>query len=268
MFKRLENLVKFEGDGGAGGGGSATAFSQSDVDTAVRAAVDKAVGDVKGLKDKNTELLDKLHTSDEKSAKIEGMSPDDVDDYKRYKTEKAELEKRKQLDQGKWEELEKQLIAKNKEETEKKDKRIAHLYKQMGKNLIDADLVKSLAKWGGQPHLILHELKNNVKIFENEITGEFTAEVIDPKTGQVKIADNEGTHMTIDQLVESFHKKAEWAGAFTGTTQSGSGTTPGGQGTNVLGVKTMTQDQFANLPLDQMEIARDRKKKGELKILP
>ena len=266
MFKRLENLVKFEGDGGSGGG-SATAFSQSDVDTAVRAAVDKAIGDVSGLKDKNNELLSKLHTSDEKVAKFDGMSSDDVDDYKKYKTEKAELEKKKQLDQGKWEELEKQLIIKNKEEIEKKDKRIAHLYNQMGKNLKDAKLVKALAKWGGQPHLILHELKENVKIFENDKTGEFTAEVIDPKTGQIKIADNEGTHMTIDQLVESFHKKPEWAGAFTGTKQSGSGTTPGGPGVNVLGVKTMTQDQFANLPLDQMEVARERRKKGELQIV-
>lgn len=251
-------------DGKGGGGGGDGKFSQTDIDSAVKTAVEKAVGDTTALRQNNANLLKEKQDAVSKASQFDGMDSADVESYKTYKKEKANADRKKKEDAGKFEDLEKQLIAKHGEELSKKDVRIKKLYGILTEKLVDAELTTSLAKKGGQPHLILHALKDHVGIVEDDKG--IRAQVIDPITKNVKIADDKGTPMSMDQLVDSFHTKAEWAGAFAGTKQSGMGNSNKNHGKGFEG-KTMTQTEFANLDIGDMEQARALRKKGELKVI-
>lgn len=262
IFGRLQNLVKFEKDGEGGGGST---FTQEQVTSAVEEAVKKAVGDTNGLKANNAALKAEKQTALDKVKKFDGITDDDVTELHTFKKEKADLERKKQEDAGKFKDLETQLIAKNGEEVQKKDKRISFLLKEVKKHIVDSELSKALAAKGGQPHLILHALQEHVAIVEDEKG--IRAHVIDPATGNPRIADDKGNPMTMLQLVEDFHSKDEWAGAFVGTKQSGMDTTNKNNDTKYnSGMKKMTQTEFSNLPLPQMEAARKARREGTLEV--
>jgi len=265
-FSKLENLVKFEDDGGDKGGGTGGGtFNQGQVNEAVEAAVKKAVGDVQNLKANNQNLKNEKQAALERVKKFDGVSDGDLTELSKFKEEKAELEKKKALDAGKWKDLEVQLIEKHDVTMKEKDSRINFLMTEVTKHVTDSQLTKSLAKVGGQPHLILHALKEHVKLVENDKG--IHAVVIDPLTGNERIADDKGTKMTMDQLVEDFKSKDEWAGAFAGSGQSGMDTKNNNtRKGNPTGAQ-MTQTQFSNLDLKQMEFARERRAKGELTIV-
>lgn len=207
------------------------------VKTGLDAAVEKAVEvAVAGLKAKNDELLGKL-----KEGKVSEGDRAELEKFRKSKTKKEEDESLKAGEYGK---LKEQLVKKHGEDMLEMEAKNKKMKQALDKHLIDAAAISAIASAKGLTKLLLPHVKTNLKVIEDD--GEFVARVVD-SAGTVRIGDDKGNPMTIEQLVASMKTDEIFSSAFEGTGVNGGGAhgsdkTPGKK-------KTMSRSNF-----DKMEV--------------
>jgi hypothetical protein len=91
-------------------------------------------------------------------------------------------------------------------------------------------LMEALAKEGGNPKLILHELEPLIEVEIDPATGDFTHYVKAPKGDGRWVKDSAGNYGTEHDLVLRYKGDPEWGGAFNAPPITGSGAKPGASG--------------------------------------
>lgn len=93
--------------------------------------------------------------------------------------------------------------------------------------LVDAQLTKAITEEKGSVDLLIHAIKQHVKVFENE-DGTFSARVVDEDgTDRLSMKSSKDPHalMGISELVQEFKSSEKFARAFDGSGAKGSGAT-------------------------------------------
>lgn len=101
--------------------------------------------------------------------------------------------------------------------------------KSMENILVDNEAMKVLTEMGGDPELVLHKLKQDVKVVENDL-GDMKVQVMDAN-GQPRVKDN-GGEFTIKDYLTDLREHPSYGKAFTAPKVSGGGskTDTGGVG--------------------------------------
>lgn len=196
------------GEGGTGGAGAAAAVVTPKTYTE---------DDIAGLKAKNAELIGKNKQLAQRAAVLGERTPEDVQADLEFA---AKAREQKAKDEGNFETLKQQLIQQHTTEREKltgRTKKVeSKLYDVLAKREAEAAIVAA----GGNPKVLLPHILPFVKVTEQD--DDFSAQVVDAK-GNPRIADAQGTAMTIAQLVDTFRADDTFGVAFAASGASGSG---------------------------------------------
>lgn len=190
------------GAGGAGGGTAPKTYTEADI---------------AALKAKNAELIGKNKTLAERAKVIGERTPEevaaDLDFAAKAREEKARAE-------GNFETLKAQLIQQHTTEREKLTGRTKKVEGKLFDVLAKREAESAITAAGGNAKVLLPHLLPFIRVAEQD--DDFTAQVVDAK-GNPRIADGQGTPMTIAQLVELFKADDAFAPAFAASGASGSG---------------------------------------------
>jgi len=93
---------------------------------------------------------------------------------------------------------------------------------QLKKLLITQAATEALLSEKGSVQLLLPHVEKNVRLKQNETSGEYVVEVVNEQ-GLQRVGDSQGNPMTIPQFVAEMKKNDEFARAFEGTGQTGTG---------------------------------------------
>lgn len=208
-----QSNVGGEADGSGSGDGEGGAFTQADLDRAVKEALAAA----KGEHDKAfSELWEEAKAA---KKKLQAMGDVDLNEYKKLKAEAEEAERRKAEAEGDFKKLEEQLKANHLKELEAKDAEITKVRNALEKRLVQAELTKAIAAAKGDADLLLPHAERFVKVKETD--EDFVAYVVN-EDGSPALRDGQGTPMDFDALVKE-HLKKKYPRAFDGTGSSGGG---------------------------------------------
>lgn len=192
-----------------------TAIETKDGKFAVAEVVEN--GEVAGLKSKNTELLGKLRTVQERAAILGDRTPEDIQaDLElaaKFKEDKAKAE-------GNFEQLKKQLVEQHTGEISKISARTKKIESKLYDVLAKREVEAAITAAGGNPKVLLPHVLPFIKVTEQD--DDFTAQVVDAK-GNPRIADGQATPMTIVQLVDQFKADETFGIAFAPSGSAGSG---------------------------------------------
>lgn len=187
---------------------------EADVKTKVDAAVEKAVAtEVFGLKGKNEELLEKIK-------KGRALTDAEQTELEEFRKSKATAEEERAIKAGEFDKLKEQIVTKHGEEIKIKDVANANMKASLESHLIDAAAIKAIAEAKGSTTLLLPHVKAHLKVLE--VDGAFVARVVNAE-GTVRIGDNKGTPMTIEELVATMKKEPIFLAAFEGSGAAGGG---------------------------------------------
>jgi hypothetical protein len=150
----------------------------------------------------------------------------DPDRYQQLLKQQQEAERRKAEEEGNFKAVEQQLRELHEQERRGDQERITHLSKAVEGLLVDAQATAAIAKYDGEPELLLPHVKRYVRVVEEN--GQFVPRVVDG-AGNPRIGDSKGTPMSIAQLVEEMKASPVFGRAFKGGGQSGGGMPPNGQ---------------------------------------
>lgn len=117
-----------------------------------------------------------------------------------------------------------QVAAQFKSEREVLENRTKVLEGNLRTTLIDNQIANAILKSGGEEatvQMMARHIADHVDM--REVNGKYLAEVIDPKTGDVRIGDSNGNPMSIDQLIKEFKESDTWGKAWPGTGRAGMG---------------------------------------------
>lgn len=127
-------------------------------------------------------------------------------------------------------EWKKQILGQHQEQLSEAEKREKAIKGQLRDVLVSEKLTRALSEAKGSIPLLLPQLQSHIRMREQE-GGQMIPEVIDPKTGTVRVGDIiSGAPMTIPQLVSEFKSNPDYAPAFLGTGSTGSGSNNGDTG--------------------------------------
>lgn len=188
---------------------------------------------VRGLKAKNTELLDKNVKLNE-SVKAYGMTPEEVAALKEQASKGGG---------GKAEEIRAEYETKLKQTSEQAQKEI-QTAKEQAKAEQDAarryfqtgEITRAIGGAKGVPELLSHVVEQHVKVERGE-DGAFSLKVIG-KDGQPRIKDSQGAAYSLDDLVSELKADPKYGRAFEAEGKGGSGAAPNGNG-GAGGAKTI-----------------------------
>jgi len=173
-----------------------------------------------GLIKNRDDILAEKRELEKKIKAAEGV---DIEEYNRLKAAQEEAQRKKDEETGNFRNLEKQLIEKHTKEKDTLVARTNTLKSALDKELVEAKLTAEITTQKGVPALLLPVISQSVRVFEDEVTGQFVPRVIDPATGQPRIGDTKGTPMTIKQLVSEYKANETFGRAFEATGAGGSG---------------------------------------------
>jgi hypothetical protein len=178
--------------------------------------------DVAGLKSKTEELLTKLTAANQRAALLGDLTAEqlkaDLDLAKATREKKAK-------DEGDFAALSKQKDDFHAAELTKVGGRVKKLEGKLFDTLAKRETEAEIVAAGGNPKMLLPHLLPHVQVTEQD--EEFGVQVVDAK-GKPRIADGQGTPMSIKQLVEQFKGDPVFAPAFAASGAGGSGARNGG----------------------------------------
>lgn len=210
-----------------------------------------------GLKNKNSELLTKLTAAQKRAALFGDRSDDDI---------KADLElaqqarEKKAKAEGDFESLKGQLVQENAKALEKANGRTTKFEKKLYDVMARRELETAIVAAGGNPKVLLPHMLPFVKV--NESDDDFVAQVVDDK-GKVRIADGNGTEMSIAQLVDQFKADETFGIAFAPSGASGGGARNGGGAGGKGGGQVVIIPRDAD-PQTYRRMKEDAEKRGVL----
>jgi hypothetical protein len=120
--------------------------------------------------------------------------------------------------------LKKQLTGEHEKVTKGKDTEIESLTAQLSEVLGSESLIKALAEHSDTPDLIVPHVLRSLKTTKGE-NGKLTVKVVD-KDGNDRIADAQGTPMSLKQLAAEIAADKRFAPLIRGNDSSGSGAPP------------------------------------------
>ncbi len=246
----------YEADKGAGGGDGGVDLSSPEVQEAIKSAIDK---EVSGLKNKNTELLGNHQKLREQLEKFKDVDPEK---YGELVKAQEELETKKAEDKGEFDKLKQQILEKHGEKEKGWKERESFLIGQLENNLVTAELTKAIVAKKGSPDLLLHALRKNVKVVEED--GRIVAKVVD-ENGTPRIASEKGDPLGMDALVEEYYNNPVYQRAFDPSGTSGSGA-PAGGGSGTGGAKTISREAWSKLEGSEFNAMQEKIQKGEVKV--
>lgn len=140
-----------------------------------------------------------------------------------------------------------QLVARHAKELEAANAKAGGYKTQLTQMLVDNAALKALQEAGGNSVLLLPHVRGQVRM--REVDGNMMAEVYNPQTGAGRVGDSQGGAMTISQLVAEMKSSPDFAAAFAGSGQTGSGSAAGKTGSPARpakagagGVKMVSRD--------------------------
>lgn len=183
------------------------------------------VEDTTGLKsalrkerENNSNYSKKIKSLEEKYAGF------DLDEYNELLESKRQTEEEQAEKKGEWDRLKQQMLDSHRQELSAKDQIISRLKTEIERHLIDAEATAAINNANGNVKLLQPHVKSSVKLVEED-DGTFKAQVIGAD-GTPRV-DGEGNPLTIEKLVSEMRDQDDFASAFAGSGQSGSGTPPG-----------------------------------------
>jgi len=226
------------GDAGAGGGAGGDAAPKTYTEA-----------DIAALKAKNAELIGKNKTLTPFAKLAEGGKT--VEEIIADQEFAAKVREEKAREAGQLDEWKKQVTEKSAKEIAAERERAARysakLYDVMAKREAEAAITAA----GGNPKVLLPHILPFIKVVESD--GDFMPQVVDAK-GSPRIADSQGSAMTIAQLVDTFKTDDTFGIAFAASGASGSGARneSAGRGGNatVIIPKDATPQEYRRLKAD------------------
>jgi len=199
---------------------------------------------VEGLKNKNYELIGKIQKYKEKLSTV----PEDFDSslwerLAKYSDKVDVLEKidwnsfdpqnqQNQQNQpdltARLDELKKSLTEKHQQELSKFEETTQKLTSALEQQLVDNAVIKALDKAKGNTALLLPHVKSQVRMVQDDETGEFQTIVVDGQGKMRYSLEKGGEPMSVEELVNEFKAKEEFAIAFE--SQNRGGGAPGSTG--------------------------------------
>ncbi len=229
------------------------------IKTATEAAQKVASSAEAGLAAKNSELLEKLAKGKLTEEEQKQLETDrlELDEFRKTQ---ISAEEERALKAGEFDKLKEQIVKKHGTEIETEKGISAKLKAALEVKLIDAEAILAISAAKGSTTILLPHVKAQLKVVEQD--GVFVARVVD-SAGAIRIGDDKGTPMSIDQLVAEMKANDTFAPVFEGTGASGGGAN-GGTGGNKppAGEKTMSRKDFNELGV--VEKADFMKKGGKL----
>lgn len=213
------------------------------VKTALQAERKTAAEAEAGLKAKNEELLAKLakgKLTEEEQTAVEK----DQKELEEFRKTQSSAEEERALKAGEFDKLKEQLVKKHVKEMETEKGISAKLKASLEANLIDAASLAAISTAKGSTVILLPHVKRHVKMVE--LNGSFVARVVD-QAGTIRIGDEQGNPMSIDQLVAEMKTDEVFAPVFEGSGAGGGGTPPSGGGGKPPSNKTMSRTEFGQL---------------------
>jgi len=186
----------------------------------------------KAIELNRNEALKEAKAAKARLAAFEGIDPEE---HKTLKAQAEEAARKKAAAEGDFKSIEEQLKALHATELGARDKTITKLRSALEQRLVDAEATRELAEAKGSAKVLLPHVKARVKVVESD-DGAFSVQVVDER-GNQRLADGQGTPMTLKQLVEELRADSEFARAFEGTGSSGGGASKsnaGGGGAKVI----------------------------------
>jgi len=219
----------------------------------LKSALEKERANVKELSKKTSDFADlDPQKAREAISKVEAMKdwkPEDkVEAMKDWKPEDKvkELVNQRLAEQKAL--LDKDLM---KERTEKEE-----LFKQVDITLRQSEAQKVLSELKGNATLLMPHILSQTQTVKNA-DGSYSSVVVDA-AGNPRVGGNDGSNMTIRQLVENMYADDAYAGAFEGSGNSGTGATGNTNRGAGGGSKKMTREQFEQMsPMDQSKFSRE-----------
>lgn len=201
--------------------------------------------DIAGLRSKNEELLAKLKDATTRASVLGDRTPEEIKADLEFAREQREARARAE---GDFESLKAQLLDQHKAEIAKRETRVKRVEGKLYDVLARREAESAIVAAGGNPKLLLPHILPHIRVSESD--DDFAAEVVDEK-GRPRIADSQGTPMTIKQLVESFRSDDTFGLAFAASDAAGSGarttTQAGGGGGTVLIPKDASPQEYRRL---------------------
>ena len=200
---------------------------------------------VRGLKNKNTELLDKYVKLKEQHDGL-GVTPEELEELRKRaegagsgkKADEIRAEYETKLKQTS-EQAQREIQAAK--EAAEAEQAAARQYFQNG------EITRAISEQKGVPDLLAHVVEKHVKV-ERGDDGAFSLKVIG-KDGQPRIKDSAGNPYSLDDLVGELKQDPKYGRAFEAEGRSGSGAPPtGGSGGGTKTVRAGDLEGFgANL---------------------
>lgn len=188
-----------------------------------------ALEDVTGLRGALESERKSVTDLKRKLKSFDGLDPRKARDAIRKVDEFAKIDPEKELE-AKIKEHEAQLIERHNETLQIANKRADGYLSQLESIMIDNEALKAIQTAGGNAKLLLPHVRNQIRMKEDE-QGRLTAEVFNPRTGSPRAGDNQGNPLTIPQLIDEIKADKDYAVAFAGSGQTGSGAVSGSTGT-------------------------------------
>lgn len=155
--------------------------------------------------------------------KIDGLSQNELKELKKLKKEREDADRKKLEDDGNFDAVKAQMIAKHNEEMATAATVSTTLRKQLEKVLVSDAATQAIVEAKGNPKLLGPIVRAAMSL--DEVNGEFVVRVID-SAGKPLVSDAKGTPMTIGQYVETLKAIPDYQPAFSATGAGGGGSGP------------------------------------------
>lgn len=153
-----------------------------------------------------------------------GVDPETIAQWKK---EREEAEIQKLEEERNFSELQDRLKSSYEERLEREreklneyEEKVNGYRKSMENILVDNEAMKVLSDMGGDPELVLHKLKQDVKVVENDL-GDMKVQIMDAN-GQPRVKDGGGEY-TIKDYFENLREHPSYGKAFTAPKVGGGG---------------------------------------------
>lgn len=194
--------------------GEAATFTQEQVDALV---AERLASETEGLKRNRDQTLKEAKAAKDALKAYEGIDPTE---YKTLKDAAADAERKRLAGEGDFKALEKQILDRHAKEIDAERGTSARYKSSLEEYLIDAEAIRTLAKYSDSPELLLPHVKAQMRVVEQD--GKFAARVVDA-AGNVRIGKEGTTPLTLDELAAEMGSNKTFAPAFRGSGSSGGG---------------------------------------------
>jgi len=207
------------------------------------------IENVDGLKNTAEGLRKQFKEEREKLAAYEGVN---LEEWKEYQSNKEKIAADAAKAKGDWDANVKRLQDGHKVALDAKDAEISKRQRALESEMIDSRARAALSAAGGNDLFLLPHVTPSLKIVEEN--GTFSARVIDPATGEVRVNSATGKPMTIDDRIGELKADAKFAGAFAASGAGGTGSPVNANGgSGGANKKEIKRDAFDRLPAAQKD---------------